>query len=650
MNLVYLWIEDKNNENNIGFNFGGKYRFLFKQKQDEKTGAWTNTLEISENPNYIENFYGFNNKEMKNCISSVTCCVGKNGAGKTTLLEKVTNIVASKALINQINKLQVCVWHDIRNNKWYVGNSENIIIKYKILDSDFQLRQIEIEEWDNLLGRYKGIVNNKLDVILYSNYFDETSNPDVSSNDWNGLYDIRTNSAIHYYCRELFEKYNIDNIDKVNAYNIQEMNNKIDFYFKISDKKDFKEIEKQINGDKSFIRENMKIKPQNLSYEIYKKRCIENWKLKKDDNEIINLLDEIEKHIQKNIRIYEKKVNSSKRNTEDAGIYLEWIYCHSFWLIILDYYSKLYNIIKPDNKLFKDYKKNCLSIINNPYSLLLETEKLITENAKQSTGSSEIVSDIKDIVLMNFNSFLKLLKEFSAKKENNSNPFQQPDTVFVNIADCYQEIKKLLEFYHNSVNILIPAKYVNFCWSPKLSSGENAFLTLLSRLYKVFNDISSETENVLLLIDEAELGFHPQWQKQYISILILYLNYLLKIVDKDYINIQLIFTTNSPIPLSDILPNDIIYLDGHKPISNSSHKSFGSDLYTLYCDTFFINDGLIGNFAKYKINEMIEELQSDLDENKISYFKKLINNIGDQLIQNHLKKRLKNKVVNSNYD
>ena len=91
MNLVYLWIEDKNNKNNIGFNFGGKYRFLFKQEKNENTDVVINTLEIYENSNYIENFYKTDDLK-ETCIDSLTCIVGENGAGKTTLLNTIAKV------------------------------------------------------------------------------------------------------------------------------------------------------------------------------------------------------------------------------------------------------------------------------------------------------------------------------------------------------------------------------------------------------------------------------------------------------------------------------------------------------------------------------------------------------------------------------
>ena len=46
-------------------------------------------------------------------------------------------------------------------------------------------------------------------------------------------------------------------------------------------------------------------------------------------------------------------------------------------------------------------------------------------------------------------------------------------------------------------------------------------------------------------------------------------------------------------------------------------KSFGANIHDLLADSFFIGDGLIGDFAKEKINETIEELKKDGTYKKI---------------------------------
>ncbi|WP_163420287.1 AAA family ATPase, partial [Escherichia coli] len=87
-----------------------------------------------------------------------------------------------------------------------------------------------------------------------------------------------------------------------------------------------------------------------------------------------------------------------------------------------------------------------------------------------------------------------------------------------------------------------------------LSSGEFAKLNLFNQLYDSIEH--SNSKNIIILLDECDLYLHPEWQRVIFSEIIdLTLRY------KQSKNIQLVFTTHSPILASDFLPSDIIYLE-----------------------------------------------------------------------------------------
>jgi ABC-type multidrug transport system ATPase subunit len=179
-----------------------------------------------------------------------------------------------------------------------------------------------------------------------------------------------------------------------------------------------------------------------------------------------------------------------------------------------------------------------------------------------------------------------------------------------------------------------------------LSTGEIDLVLLLSLLYE---EIKIGKLN-LILLDEIEAFFHPQWSKQMLNILI-------NEIKKD--NIYLIFTTHSPFLLSDIPKQNIIFLDKDengncKVVDGLKEKkqTFGANIHTLLSDSFFMEDGLMGEFAKGKINEIIEfhkeveEENSDKEALKIKYlenqkkFWQTQKIIGEeylkQVIRNHL--------------
>ncbi|SDH10144.1 AAA family ATPase [Winogradskyella thalassocola] len=159
---------------------------------------------------------------------------------------------------------------------------------------------------------------------------------------------------------------------------------------------------------------------------------------------------------------------------------------------------------------------------------------------------------------------------------------------------------------------------INFEPSDKsLSSGENALLNFYSRIYDYFKtnmiDVPtvSKAEFYLIFLDEADLGFHPKWKKKFVKETINFIKEFFKSLD---LRVQIIFTTHDPLTLSDILNYNIVYLeelDNKKTVVDKDvnpKRSFGANITDLLADSFFIEDGLIGHFAKDKINETIQWL------------------------------------------
>ncbi len=178
-----------------------------------------------------------------------------------------------------------------------------------------------------------------------------------------------------------------------------------------------------------------------------------------------------------------------------------------------------------------------------------------------------------------------------------------------------------------------------------LSSGENALLNLYSRIHDYFkkNLVELKTEESSpfyhIFLDEGDLGFHPSWKKQFVKSTISFLSNYFKSLNS---KIQLVFTTHDPLTLSDILNYNIIYLDevDNKKIivddENRPSKSFGANVTDLLADSFFVGNGLIGDFSKEKINECIEWLGDKEKTEKSDYFERLIRNIDEPIIQRKL--------------
>lgn len=170
-----------------------------------------------------------------------------------------------------------------------------------------------------------------------------------------------------------------------------------------------------------------------------------------------------------------------------------------------------------------------------------------------------------------------------------------------------------------------------------LSSGERNFLSLFSRVNSIKKHIKDNRE-ILFLIDEGELGFHPQWQKEYFKL-------ITDFIKKFFANnkVQLIITSHSPFLASDLPKENIIFLerdDNQKTkISdlNEHQLTFASNIHSLYSDAFFLKGATIGSFSKDILNEIIDYLKGDnFSEEKNNRYRSIIEIIGEPVIKRKL--------------
>ena len=206
-------------------------------------------------------------------------------------------------------------------------------------------------------------------------------------------------------------------------------------------------------------------------------------------------------------------------------------------------------------------------------------------------------------------------------------------------------LKPLVDHIQSSPSFIL--KYLdirNF----ELSSGERALLNLVSRLYftsqmdSFFEGMEfGWNDSILLLIDEIDLYLHPEWQRQIIKDL---LDTIKTIFPENYF--QIIITSHSPIILSDIPKENAIFLRRNtngKIIQDKHHfQTFGANIYTLYRDAFFIENGLaMGEFAKETINSWILEIKAGgVDPDGV---KKKSELIGEPIIRKRLEKLMQER-------
>lgn len=184
-----------------------------------------------------------------------------------------------------------------------------------------------------------------------------------------------------------------------------------------------------------------------------------------------------------------------------------------------------------------------------------------------------------------------------------------------------------------------------------MSSGEKQMLCVLSTIvYHVLNLISIAQEkdrvsysNVLLMLDEVEICFHPDYQRQFINRLINMLNDLQLTFDCTF---YILLATHSPFMLSDIPQRNILYLEhGEDKSDDITVNPFCANVNDILYQSFFMENGFSGEFAIRKVKEIMALRHLEANDNhyvqKIHEAQILINKIiGDPILQNALREML----------
>ena len=162
--------------------------------------------------------------------------------------------------------------------------------------------------------------------------------------------------------------------------------------------------------------------------------------------------------------------------------------------------------------------------------------------------------------------------------------------------------------------------------------------------------------------DEVDVGLQPEWQRKWVNNVLPIIG---KIMENQNGSVRVVITTHSPIILSDLMRDDIIYL----PLDDSTKntRTFGQNIYTLFKNSFFLEapkgafseqviEDLLNLFMSSSDEELIQEksdyqefvskyglnFKKETPENKVrKFFEELVDMIGEDIIRNHLRRQMK---------
>lgn len=587
MQLVYCFIEDYINIYNKGFNFGSPFIFSVEVTDDEITIHRTN------NPAYIKGLFP---RKSKDRISNITAIVGENGTGKTNVI----NFLRNSFCRNTHYADGFIILMDDREQLQIVSHSRKTISSYFTFE--------KAKPFSSNTIYYNPIYD-------FNEYYldNDARNFDVSSN---------------ILMREDFEddRYLSETIDHIEFHVFKNISRQVRF---ITSQKFSRRVSRDLNLPK--LVDVVFINP----------------KLPHDGKSLDNVSDTFRKYYtigvdlwraeQSNIHHAKSLENDRPRKRKNFAIARRYALNGAMFNL----WKFLFFSQEQNNSTLRE------GIVKFKPEQIEGLKKLSFEAYITAFFSHQNIFEEEPIT-----AFIALIKGLIQKSKS----FTVEDSDYISFETELGNVEEIFKAYAKITQLLSsrllhgnkPHGFLQFKWH-NLSSGERAFLDLFARFsygktkieeYVTKNEDAVIPDVLYLFIDEGELGFHLQWQKEYVKTIIEILPEIFKFGDQKP-QIQIVFTTHSPISLSDIPRYDTIYLKKDEEYllsvvteTDSPKHSFGANIHEIMYDAFYLKDGFIGSFAKEVIDEIFmwgnNEGSRDLTQ---QYVRGVINIVDDPILR-----------------
>ena len=319
----------------------------------------------------------------------------------------------------------------------------------------------------------------------------------------------------------------------------------------------------------------------------------------------------------------------------------------------------------------KDEGKTLIDLINqinqnkkatNAWDTVLELLERIKQNNRIYTSHfinlPDIPRDAKDYISVDadkYLTFMKYLDDFWLKDKD----YLKDDYNIIRIqTDKIEVIKRFINNYKKCVRII---DFLSFSWG--LSSGENLLLNQFGKIMHILNknsngkyylpadenNIDKIATNAVILLDEVEVAFHPEWQRIYLESFLKFIN---ENISNQGTHVQIVLATHSPIILSDVPKQNAVFIEKDEANQQinivDSKETFASNIFSLYKNAFFLDESAIGKVAENKLCELIDKIHdlynSKQNDKSIDQAKEKIRNeikcIGDEYIRYKFEKEL----------
>ena len=158
-----------------------------------------------------------------------------------------------------------------------------------------------------------------------------------------------------------------------------------------------------------------------------------------------------------------------------------------------------------------------------------------------------------------------------------------------------------------------------------LSDGEQQFLHTMG-ICLMLKDRSA-----LLLLDEPETHFNPDWRSKFIRTL----KKSLDVSQSNNLMRDILITSHSPFIISDCYPDKVIVFEKDKQPVNAREINFltyGTSI-DIIMENIFKRNNSIGDLSRKEIEDMLDEIKSrkKLSHDEVKEFKQRASHLGDSM-------------------
>ncbi|MFB3389477.1 hypothetical protein [Flavobacterium sp. LAR06] len=613
------------------------YYFYTDIKIDEKSE------EITINDKYCKNLY-----ELPNVHINISAIAGKNGSGKSTIIDLLFMIINNLSYINEDFKNQLDFIKGLQASLYFeTDNFYKLVIK----DDTFEV----FKYTDNKISK-TAETNFELEKLFYTvaiNYSQYALNSLEIGNWIDGLFHKNDGYQIPIVINPMRIEGNFD----INVENSLAKSRLItnlvrpvkDGYI------DFRIISENLIAIKlKLTSNNRNLHERTLYTKIEKSERVGKgesfFKEERIDVKLMDLKIDLNLILNKISEVYGFKIS-------DLQVYEYEDIANPILKLSLDYLVyKLVNIALVYANYAHYFDRNENSFVNDKFEaylkeLLFEDKSHIGFKIKQTLNFLKYQHYSLSTQSLKLDSVTKKIDALindpnnDLREENRIELIPPPIFKTEIILQTIKGDKEIVEFH-------------------TLSSGEKQLIySVSSILYHLINLDSVgkgiKYSNVNIVLDEIELYFHPDFQRRYIKYI---LDRISVIKFNNIKNINFCFITHSPFILSDIPTSNVMFLELNQEKSKFTQqtkvlaKTFSANIHDLLAQSFFLKNGYMGEFAIYKIKEIIADLDNikkrmqsmdpTLLEEKLIKIKDVINLIGEPILKQKLNELFEESIIN----